>query len=280
MWVYQETIQKPTEETASEPALRFSGEAAPVAEAAGPLRLTDRPPRSPQKPEGHTPPREAAAQPRTGTGASRTELAVGRTEPRRRGQATRNCILLTGAYLFGTAMAGVLQALCETKELDMLAYYLDCWKGMFVLDSAGSVVSLFGAQYLSVVGAVTVLLLLGLSAFGPVLIFLFAMLYGAGVGLIGLQLFLQLSWKGFLAYMLVSGLPAAAVAVCLCFFGASALGVSGRLHTAAFGRGEAPRAAGGARLLLGQYLLFDVLLLPICGASTGLVYLVNRLPLG
>lgn len=47
--------------------------------------------------------------------------------PRRKPfQASRDCILLAAAYLFGTLMAGVLQALCDAEEMETLAYYLDC----------------------------------------------------------------------------------------------------------------------------------------------------------
>ena len=51
--------------------------------------------------------------------------------PRRKPfQASRDCILLAAAYLFGTLMAGVLQALCDAEEMETLAYYLDCWRGV------------------------------------------------------------------------------------------------------------------------------------------------------
>ena len=44
------------------------------------------------------------------------------------------------------------------------------------MDDPKSVWNLFGAEYMTTAGGATVLLLLGLSAFGPVLIHLFAML--------------------------------------------------------------------------------------------------------
>ena len=105
--------------------------------------------------------------------------------PRRKPfQASRDCILLAAAYLFGTLMAGVLQVLCDAEEMETLAYYLDCWRGVFAASSAAQAVELFGAELAVVLGAAAVFLLLGLSAVGPLPIFLFAMLYGTGSGLL------------------------------------------------------------------------------------------------
>ena len=109
--------------------------------------------------------------------------------PRRKPfQASRDCILLAAAYLFGTLMAGVLQALCDAEEMETLAYYLDCWRGVFAASSTAQAVGLFGAELAVVLGAAAVFLLLGLSAVGPLPIFLFAMLYGTGSGLLSAQL--------------------------------------------------------------------------------------------
>lgn len=116
--------------------------------------------------------------------------------PRRKPcQASRDCILLAAAYLFGTLMAGVLQALCDAEEMETLAYYLDCWRGVFAASSAAQAVGLFGAELAVVLGAAAVFLLLGLSAVGPLPIFLFAMLYGTGSGLLSAQLLNSLGAK-------------------------------------------------------------------------------------
>ena len=170
--------------------------------------------------------------------------------PRRKPfQASRDCILLAAAYLFGTLMAGVLQALCDSEEMETLAYYLDCWRGVFAASSTAQAVGLFGAELAVVLGAAAVFLLLGLSAVGPLPIFLFAMLYGTGSGLLS----------------------------ALCLFGASALQVSSRIHAFSFGRGDKGSHPAGARLLMGQFALLAVCLCPLCGAATGLVCLANRL---
>lgn len=116
--------------------------------------------------------------------------------PRRKPfQASRDCILLAAAYLFGTLMAGVLQALCDSEEMETLAYYLDCWRGVFAASSTAQAVGLFGAELAVVLGAAAVFLLLGLSAVGPLPIFLFAMLYGTGSGLLSAQLLNNLGAK-------------------------------------------------------------------------------------
>lgn len=196
---------------------------------------------------------------------------------RRGGRATRDCAALACAYLFGTALAGVAYALCEANEKNLLAFYLSQWVQLFTVDKPEQILGVFAAQYGTVAAAVTAIFLLGLCAFGPILIYLFAMLYGLGVGLIGVQLFLDSSWGAIPLYPMISGLSAACVAACLCFFGASALQVSSRLQKTAFSRGESVAASCDARALLGQYLMFDVILLPLCGLSTGVVCLVHRL---
>ena len=261
MWVYQQSNLQNTA-PAPEAKLTFSDENTKIPA-----------PRPAQKAEAVQPAQQKTpAAEQTGTAPLETPELT-RSTLRRGGQATRDCLFLAGAYLFGAALAGVAHALCETSELNLLAYYLDNWYSLFSVEGPGQVLTLFAVQYLTVVGAITALLVLGLCAFGPVLIYLFTMLYGFGIGLIGLQLFFQLSWGGFLGYLLLSGLPAAGVAACLCFFGASALQVSSRLQRAAFGRRDRLGSACGARLLLGQYLMFDVILLPICGIATGLACL-------
>lgn len=188
----------------------------------------------------------------------------------------RDCWALAAAYLFGTLLSGVMLALCQSSELELLSAYLGNWSALFTLDGSEAVWTLFRAEYLTAAGGATMLLLLGLSALGPVLIYLFAMFFGLGIGMITLQLFLESGWKAALPGLLLSGLTTAAAVTCLCLFGASALRVSGHLHQAAFGRGS-ERAAAGARSLLGQYLILNLLFLPICGASTALVCLARQM---
>ena len=201
--------------------------------------------------------------------------------PRRKPfQASRDCILLAAAYLFGTLMAGVLQALCDAEEMETIAYYLDCLRGVFAASSTAQAVGLFGAELAVVLGAAAVFLLLGLSAVGPLPIFLFAMLYGTGSGLLSAQLLNSLGAKQLILFLLTASLPTALAAGALCLFGASALQVSSRIHAFSFGRGGKGNGSlhpAGARLLVGQFALLAVCLCPLCGAATGLVCLANRL---
>ena len=191
---------------------------------------------------------------------------------------SRDCILLAAAYLLGSFAAGILQARCDAGEAEMLAYYLQCWQSLFAVQSVSQVAGLFAAELATVLGALTVLLLLGLSALGALPIYLFAMLYGAGMGLLSAQLLSGLGWKLLLLVVLFSGVPTALAAGVLCLFGASALRVSGRLHALSFGAAVNGRgAAPGARLLLGQFALACGAFLPLCGGATCLAYLANHL---
>ena len=194
----------------------------------------------------------------------------------RRQDLARECAILAASYLFGALLSGVALALGSGDEQAFLSAYLDNWSSLFTLDEPGAVWTLFGAEYLTAAGSATLLLLLGLSAFGPVMIHLFAMLFGMGVGVVSLQLFLTSGWRHALLGLVLSGAPTAAAVAGLCLFGASALQVSGRLQRAAFGRQEHPSLAG-ARGLLAQYLVLNVLFLPVCGVSTALACLAGQL---
>ena len=174
--------------------------------------------------------------------------------------ATQDCWLLAAAFLLGCTAAGVLQAVCDARQAELLRYYLEAWQGLFTL---GLVVSLF--------------LVLGLSALGPVMIFGNMMLYGLGSGLLMVQLCAAGGWKAILPALLWTGLPAAAASGCLCFFGACALQVSSRIHAYSFRKHPGGQARPGVRALMGQYLLTMVMLLPLCGAAAGLSYLGSRL---
>lgn len=149
-------------------------------------------------------------------------------------------MLLAGSYLSGAFTAGILQALLDTAEMDMLSYYLRCWRSLFAVQSASQIAQLFGTELLTILGVLCVLLLLGLSAIGPVPIYLFTMLYGAGAGLLTFQLFSGIPLPQALFFLFISGIPAALAAGALCWFGSCALEVSGRLHAFSLGRGRSP----------------------------------------
>ena len=195
--------------------------------------------------------------------------------PRR--HATRDCWLLAAAFLLGCTAAGVLQAVCDARQAELLRYYLEAWQRLFAPGSMQGAVQLFGMEYLTLGLVVSLFLLLGLSALGPVMIFGNMMLYGLGSGLLMVQLCAAGGWKAILPALLWTGLPAAAASGCLCFFGACALQVSSRIHAYSFRKHPGGQARPGVQALLGQYLLTMVVLLPLCGAAAGLSYLGSRL---
>lgn len=188
----------------------------------------------------------------------------------------KNCWLLVCAFLLGSTAAGVIQAMCAVQPLDWTAYYFQVWSKLFAAAEPQAMIDLFGIQYLTLVFAATVLLLLGFSALGPVLIFLFAMFYGLGSGMLTVQLFELQRNAGRL---LVALLPAAAAADGLFIFGADALRVSGQIRACSFFTSDF--CAGHERIrlntLMRTYLLTIVLFLPLCGVSTALAAISSRL---
>lgn len=191
--------------------------------------------------------------------------------------ATQDCWLLAAAFLLGCTAAGVLQAVCDARQAELLRYYLEAWQGLFTPSGMQGAVQLFGMEYLTLGLVVSLFLVLGLSALGPVMIFGNMMLYGLGSGLLMVQLCAAGGWKAILPALLWTGLPAAAASGCLCFFGACALQVSSRIHAYSFRKHPGRQARPGVQALLGQYLLTMVVLLPLCGAAAGLSYLGSRL---
>lgn len=190
--------------------------------------------------------------------------------------ATRDCVLLAAAFLLGSIAAGVLQAVCDARQTEVLGYYLDAWRALFAAESLQNTVHLFCAEYLTLGIVVSLFLILGFSALGPLLIFGCTMLYGLGSGLLLVQLSNAGGWRVVLPVLVWTGIPAALAGGCLCLFGASALQVSGRIRAYSFRAHSAGQAGPGVRALLGQYLLTMVLLLPLCGAAAGLSCLGSR----
>ena len=239
MWVYQPT------ESAEVPLLLSD---APAADAA-PTPTVEM---QPVQPQTEMPP---AARPR-------------KVAPHR--HSTADCWLLAAAFLIGAAAAGGLQALCDARQLEVLEYYMDAWRTIFSAVDLRAAAGLFSAEYLTLTALTTALLLFGLSALGPVLIFLLMMLYDLGSGMLFTQLLSAQS--GLPVWPLFTGIPAACAAACLCVFGAVALQVSAQIHAYSFWK-QGGQAFSGTHALLGQYAITLVLLVPLCGAATGISYL-------
>ena len=263
MWVYQSPSNLPP----------TGGPAPQPAGQAGAQQASSRPAAAAETAAtAEKPPPPAAPAARSGQAAPRQPRA------KRGGSLTAACLALAGAYLFGALLSGVMLAFSRQQPgtMALASAYLGHWARLFDLEQPGAVWGLFAAEYLTAAFGATILLLLGLSAFGPVLIYLFAMLFGLGVGAVGLQLYLQSGWRSALAGAALSGLPTAAAVTGLCLFGASALAVSSSLHRAAFAR-QTPHPIPAARTLLAQYAVLNVLFLPICGVSTALACLAGQL---
>ena len=206
------------------------------------------------------------------------ERSPSQTRPATQKSASRqkNCWLLVCAFLLGSTAAGVIQAMCAAQPLDWTAHYFQAWSKLFAAVDPQAMIDLFGIQYLTLVFAATILLLLGFSALGPVLIFLFAMFYGLGDGMLTVQM---VEVQRNAGRLLIALLPAAAAADGLCIFGADALRVSGQIRACSFFTSDF--CAGHERIrfntLMRAYLLTVVLFLPLCGVSTALAAISSRL---
>lgn len=183
--------------------------------------------------------------------------------------------LLAAAFLIGSAAAGIIQAGCDAKEWEILQYYLSNWNAAFSVRDAAGAVTLFRAEYLTLVLFAGSLLLLGFSVLGTQLIFLLMMLYGMGSGLLLVQLCAGAEWQAVFAVILAAGVPAAFAEGCLCRFATSALRMSRRLQRSVFHKAQGVSFRVGA--LMGQYLLLLAVFAPLCGLCVGLSYLVSGL---
>lgn len=188
----------------------------------------------------------------------------------------REVLLLAAAYLFGTFLSGIAAALCKDGETEVLQYYLGRWQQQFSAQSAADAVGLFRTELLTTSGVLAGMLLLGLSALGPIPIFLFTILYGAGSGLLSSQLLSGMEPQTATVFLGICGIPTALYAGGLCRFGASVLQVSSRLCAYTFGRcGQ----AHGVRALFQQFFRAMFLLLPLCGIAAAAVYLAGQMKL-
>lgn len=192
-------------------------------------------------------------------------------------QPQKDCWLLAGAFLLGSASAGILRAFCEQDPQDWMQFYLQSWQSLFTVTDAHAAAALFGVEYLTLAASATMLLLLGFSALGPVLIFLFSMLYGLGNGTLFAQIFSGLSLQKEALLFLLVPLPAAVAAAGLCLLGASALQVSARIRAYSFFPSAAVRTTAGPAVLVRNYLLTLMLFLPLCGVSAALTGIGSRL---
>ena len=183
---------------------------------------------------------------------------------------------LAAAFLIGSAAAGVIYALCDEQRIEWLDHYIGLWIGTFSASGAASAGSLFAAEYFTLTGVSTLLLLFGFSAFGPVLIFFFVMLYGAGNGLLMVRLLTGTSWNAKLLIIMLTFILASVAAVCLCLLGAEALRVSGKIRAYSFLNGAPALCRSSSGRLVRQYLLTLVCFLPLCGAAAGLACAAGR----
>ena len=183
---------------------------------------------------------------------------------------------LAAAFLIGSAAAGVIYALCDEQRLEWLNHYIRLWLEAFSASGAASAGSLFAAEYFTLTGVSTLLLLFGFSAFGPVLIFFFVMLYGAGNGLLMVRLLMGASWNAKLLVVMLTFIPASVAAVCLCLLGAEALRVSGKIRAYSFLNGTPAICRSSSGRLVRQYLLTLVCFLPLCGTAAGLACAAGR----
>ena len=170
----------------------------------------------------------------------------------------KTCWLLVCAFLIGSGSAGVLLAFCEKQQPDWLQYYLQSWRGLFAAADAHTAASLFGMEYLTLAAAATLLFLMGFSALGPVLIFLFTLK--------------KETWLLLLAF-----LPAAAASAGLCTLGTDSLRVSSQIRVCSFFAAGPDREIVRPHGFIRQYLLTLTLFVPLCGISAALASIGSRL---
>lgn len=185
--------------------------------------------------------------------------------------------LLVCAFLIGSGSAGVLLAFCEKQQPDWLQYYLQSWRGLFAAADAHTAASLFGMEYLTLAAAATLLFLMGFSALGPVLIFLFTMFYGLGNGTLFVQLLSDTALKKGTWLLLLAFLPAAAASAGLCTLGTDSLRVSSQIRVCSFLAAGPDREIVRPHGFIRQYLLTLTLFVPLCGISAALASIGSRL---
>lgn len=201
----------------------------------------------------------------------------GLAAPRRKQKSAEMSVLWIPAIavLSGAAAAGVIRALCSAFQLEWMNAYLNLWLSSFTAPDTHAL-NLFAAEYFTLAGAATFLLLSGFSAFGPVMISFFLMLYGTGSGLLMLQLLDGASLTEKLLVVLFTAFPSAVATGCLCLLASAAMCVSGRIREYSFRKNIPVQDRPDTGVLVRQYAFVLVLIVPLCGAAAGMACIENR----
>ena len=168
---------------------------------------------------------------------------------------------LFAGYIAGLLIAGLIVSRVDGRLSDYVRYYAEC---VVKIHRSGDGILIFSVRYLSAFLQFSLALLSGLCAFGKPIIYMLALLKGAGAGLFTAALYSAYQFKGLLLYAALFCIADAVLLYVFLGFSQSCAVHAGKLASICFSEkaGEMPTLT--AQKLVSKYLISCVaVMLPI-----------------
>lgn len=192
---------------------------------------------------------------------SKAQPAVGVTQRRNKYRyLPAKIIFFAGLYLCGALCAGWIYPLLQNASGKYTSYYLDYF---FLSASDGAMGTMLCNNFSAAFFSLTLIFLVGLSAFGLPVISLFLCCKGAGSAFLLLYAFTQYQWAGAIYYLLLFGISDALLAVFCCVMAVHASQSAFAIFKYTFTTQQIQPPAF-LRCFLRQYLLLLLVMAVVC----------------
>lgn len=164
-------------------------------------------------------------------------------------------------FLAGMGSSGIFLRLCKKSQRQIILRCGENWLDVF----SNTPIQLFSTLFLTAVLLLTILFMLGFCTFGKLFSKAVLFLYGVGIGVLCLQLFMMHGWHGWLFFAAVPGLYAIILACLLCRLSDAGGRVSAQLLNSLQKKEDPPVRRGNGKALMDQYLVFCSMQIVCCG---------------
>lgn len=164
-------------------------------------------------------------------------------------------------FLAGMGASGIFLRLCKKSQRQMILRCGEAWLDVF----SNTPIQLFSTLFLTAVLLLTVLFMLGFCTFGKLFSKVVLFLYGVGIGVLCLQLFVMHGWRGWVFFALVPGCYAVILACLLCRLSDAGGRVSAQLLNSLQKTENPPVCRGNGKTLMDQYLVACSMQIVCCG---------------
>lgn len=164
-------------------------------------------------------------------------------------------------FLVGMGLSGIFLRLCKKSQRQIILRCGENWLDVF----SNTPIQLFSTLFLTAILLLTILFMLGFCTFGKLFSKAVLFLYGVGIGVLCLQLFMMYGWRGWLFFAAVPGLYAIILVCLLCRLSDAGGRVSAQLLNSLQKKEVPPVRRGNGKALMDQYLVFCSIQIVCCG---------------